>query len=186
MVCHRCKLAVETVLQQQGLRPLSVALGEVVLKEDLLTPNQYNQLSNELQKIGFEILDDKRQKIIEQIKTIIIEAVHHSKEQPKYNFSHLISEKLHHQYSYLSNLFSDVEGVTIEHYIIQQKIERVKELLIYNELTLGQIAFDMGYSSVAHLSAQFKKITGLTPSQFKGLRQKDRRPLDGINEIIQK
>ena len=181
MVCHRCKLAVEAVLQQQGLHPLSVSLGEVVLQENHLSSDQYERLSDELQKIGFEILDDKRQKLIEQIKTIIIQEVHHTQEQPKYNYSHLISEKLQHQYSYLSNLFSEVEGITIEHYIMQQKIEKVKELLIYDELNLSQIAFDMGYSSVAHLSAQFKKITGLTPSQFKRLRHKDRTPLDKIN-----
>lgn len=186
MVCHRCKLAVESVLQQQGLHPVSVSLGEVALKETQLTSDQHDRLANELEKLGFEILDDKRQKLIEQIKTIIIQSVHHTQEQPKYNYSHLIAEQLHHQYSYLSNLFSEVEGITIEQYIIQQKIEKVKELLIYNELTLGQIAFDMGYSSVAHLSAQFKKITGQTPSQFKELRQKDRKPLDHINSPVKK
>lgn len=180
MVCHRCNLAVEAVLKQQGLHAVNIVLGEVSLKEEKLSPSQHQKFSDALEKIGFEILDNKRQKLIEQIKTFVIELVHHGEEEPKYNYSNLIAKKLQHEYSYLSHLFSEVEGITIEQFIIQQKIERVKELLVYNENSISQIAFDMNYSSVAHLSAQFKKITGLTPSQFKNLRQKNRKPLDGI------
>lgn len=167
MVCHRCKLAVENELKKLNLHPLKIELGEVVLKEDKLSKVQQAELSNNLKQLGFELLDDKRKKLIEQIKTLIIQSIHYDKEQPKKNYSAFISENLHHDYSYLSKLFSETEGITIEQFIINQKIEKVKELLVYDEKNLSEIAYETGYSSVAHLSSQFKKVTGFTPTAFK-------------------
>jgi AraC-like DNA-binding protein len=129
------------------------------------------------------LIDDKRSKLIEQIKSFIIDTVHYQHEQPQKNFSELLSQHLHHDYSYLSNLFSEVEGITIEHFIISQKIEKVKELLLYDEQTLSQIAFELGYSSTAHLSSQFKKMTGLTPSQFKHIGAQSRKSLDDVGTL---
>ncbi len=181
MVCHRCKLAVENELKKLELHSLKIELGEVVLKEDSISKQQLQQLSSNLDALGFELLDDKRQKLIEQIKTLIIKSVHHSSEQPSKNYSVLIAENLHHDYSYLSKLFSETEGITIEQFIINQKIERVKELLVYDEKSLGEIAFDTGYSSVAHLSSQFKKVTGLTPTAFKRSGIHHRKTLDTLS-----
>ena len=178
MVCRRCKMVVEAELKRSGLHPLTISLGEVVIEEKLLTSEQHRQLNDALKIIGFKMIDDKRRKLIEQIKNFIIETVHYKEEQPEKNFSALLSHHLHHDYSYLSKLFSEVEGITIEQYIINQKIEKVKELLLYNELSLSQIAFQLGYSSTAHLSAQFKKLTGFTPSQFKKMGVQSRRALD--------
>lgn len=180
MVCYRCKLAVENELKKLKLHPLKVELGEVVLKEDSITDEQRHQLSANLKQLGFELLDDKRKKIIEQIKTLIIQSIHYNKEQPAKNYSSFIAENLHHDYSYLSKLFSETEGITIEQFIINQKIEKVKELLVYDEKNLSEIAFDVGYSSVAHLSSQFKKITGLTPSAFKQSGIHHRKTLDEV------
>ncbi len=180
MVCHRCKLAVENELKKLSLHPLKVELGEVVLKEDELSLQRQQQLSENLKAIGFELLDDKRKKLIEKIKTLIIESVHYSKEQLSKNYSAFIAQNLHHDYSYLSKLFSETEGITIEQFIINQKIEKVKEMLVYDEKSLSEIAFDLGYSSVAHLSTQFKKVTGLTPSNFKKLGGIHRKSLDKI------
>ena len=181
MVCYRCKLAVENELKKQDLHPLKTELGEVVLKEDALNKDKLTQLSNNLRQLGFELLDDKRKKIIEQIKTLIIETIHYNKEQPAKNYSVLIAENLHHDYSYLSKLFSETEGITIEQFIISQKTERVKELLAYDEKSLSEIAYETGYSSVAHLSSQFKKITGLTPTQFKQSGIHHRKTLDTVS-----
>lgn len=178
MVCHRCKMAVETIFRELGLHPVSILLGEAVLEEKSLTREQLKQLSDRLQAIGFELIDDKRSKIIEQIKTYVIELVHYSDEKPVKKFSELLSERLHHDYSYLSKLFSEVEGVTIEQFVINQRIEKVKELLIYDEDSLSEIAFRLGYSSTAHLSNQFKKYTGMTPSRFKQAGVQARRSLD--------
>ena len=180
MVCHRCKLAVENELKQLGLHPLKVELGEVVIKEDSINKVKLQQLSFNLDALGFELLDNKKQKLIGQIKTLIIKSVHYNKEQPSKNYSVLIAENLHHDYSYLSKLFSETEGITIEQFIINQKIERVKELLVYDEKSLGEIAFETGYSSVAHLSAQFKKVTGLTPTAFKQSGINHRKTLDNL------
>lgn len=180
MVCHRCKLAVENVLKTLYLHPLKVELGEVVLKEDAISSQQQQQLSNNLKAIGFELLDDKRKKLIEKVKTLIIESVHYNKHQTNKNYSAFISENLHHGYSYLSKLFSETEGITIEQFIINQKIEKVKEMLVYDEKSLSEIAFDLGYSSVAHLSSQFKKVTGLTPTQFKNTGAAHRKTLDKV------
>lgn len=180
MVCNRCIAVVKTEIINAGYHPVKVAMGEVELGE-ILSNSDLEQLNQLLARHGFEIIDDKRSKIIEQIKTLIIQQIHHSKEKIKINYSDLISQSLHRDYSGLSNLFSEMEGITIEQFIILQKIEKVKELLIYDELSLSQIADELHYSSVAHLSAQFKKVTGLTPSQFKTLKENRRNSLDNIS-----
>lgn len=180
MVCHRCKLAVETELKKLNLHPLKIDLGEVVLKEETINEKQLQQLSTNLKQLGFELLDDKRKKIIEQIKTLIIQSIHYNKQQPAKNYSAFFAENLHHDYSYLSKLFSETEGVTIEQFIINQKIEKVKELLVYDEKNLNEISYDLGYSSVAHLSSQFKKITGLTPTAFRQSGIHHRKTLDKV------
>ena len=180
MVCHRCKMVIKTELEKVGLHSLAIELGEVVIEEKELTEEQKGKLAQVLQALGFELIDDKRSKQIEQIKTLIIDTIHYKDDQPKQNFSDLIAKHLHHDYSYLSNLFSEVEGITIEQYIINQRIEKVKKLLMYGELSLSQIAFNLGYSSTAHLSNQFKKLTGLTPSQFKEIGRQSRQSLDDV------
>ena len=168
MVCSRCIAAVKALLDDLNVRYHSVQLGRVELEKEPGV-KQMGEIKEGLQQLGFELLDDKRKKIIDQIKTIIIKQVHYENGDQRYNLSEILSSKLHKDYSYLSHLFSEVEGTTIEKYLIQQKIERAKELLVYDETSLSEIAFDLGYSSVAHLSAQFKKVTGLTPSHFKKL-----------------
>lgn len=180
MVCHRCKMVVKAELEKLKLHPVIVELGEVAIEEKQLTKEQLTQLANTLKGVGFELIDDKRSKLIEQIKIFIIDIVHYKEYQRQKNYSELISMHLHHDYSYLSNLFSQVEGITIEQYIINQRIEKVKELLMYGELSLTQIAFELGYSSTAHLSNQFKKLTGLTPSAFKQIGLENRRSLDDV------
>jgi AraC-like DNA-binding protein len=179
MVSTRCKMAVKEVLNQLGLHFVLVELGVVDIMEDL-TPEQRDQLKTALQISGLELMDDKKAVLIERIRNIIIEMVHYSKELPKTNFSDFLSEKLNYDYTYLANLFSEVQGTTIEKFIIAHKIERVKELIIYDELNLTEIAWLMHYSSVAHLSNQFKKITGLTPSHFKQLKDKRRQTIEEI------
>lgn len=182
MVCHRCRMVVESELKKLGLHPVTVVLGEAVLEENALSPQKTVALRDALEQVGFELLDDKKSQLLEQIKTFIIETVHYQNEPSRQNFSQLLSQHLHHDYSYLSKLFSEVEGTTIEQYLIHQKIEKVKELLHYDEEPLSQIAFDLGYSSTAHLSAQFKKLTGLTPTQFKQLGTHNRRSLDEVGK----
>ena len=182
MVCHRCKMAVEATLEKLHLHPVSVALGEVVIEEKSLPAKKTEALKTELSGLGFELMDDKKSKLMEQIKNFIIESVHYSSEPSNTNFSHLLARHTGYDYSYLSKLFSEVEGITIEQYLIRQKIEKVKELLLYDEIPLSQIAFDLGYSSTAHLSAQFKKMTGLTPTQFKQMGVHSRRSLDDIGK----
>ncbi len=180
MVCHRCKLVVKQTLEEVGLHPVDVQLGEVQVKEDL-PAEQLRQVESSLRKLGFELLDDKRQKLVERIKTAIIELIHSQNDQlSRANHSDYIAEQLNRDYGYLSSLFSEVEGITIEKYIINQKIERVKELLMYDELSLSQIADLLHYSSVQHLSNQFKKVTGLTPSHFKNLKDNKRKSLDEV------
>jgi YesN/AraC family two-component response regulator len=154
-------------------------LGEVTLEKEL-TADQKEQLHQALLDLGFEPIDSKKGRIIEKIKTVIINMVHHSDHDEKTNLSDLLSKALHHDYNYLSNLFSEVEGITIEKYFIAQKIEKVKELLVYDELSLSEIALRMNYSSVAYLSNQFKKVTGLTPSHFRQIREEKRKPLDKV------
>ena len=183
MVCDRCKMAVTTALEKLGLHPEKVALGEVQLKEGQLTEIQQQRLATALHELGFERIEDRKARMIERIKNKVIHVIHHSEQvSQKYNWSDILAEELHYDYNYLSNLFSSVEGLTIEQFIIRQKIERVKELLFYDELSLSEISLRLGYSSVAHLSSQFKKITGMTPSQMKKSRQIEgsRRSLDDI------
>ncbi len=173
MVCIRCQMAVKSELDKLGLHHTKVEIGETEIMEDL-TPMQMDNLRSSLKNIGLELLDDKKNIMVERIKTIIIELVHYNEDQIKTNLSDYLSEKLNHNYTYLSNLFSEVKGSTIEKFYLSNKIERVKELLVYGELNLSEIAWKMHYSSVAHLSNQFKKMTGLTPSHFKNLRIKNR------------
>ncbi len=179
MVCSRCEMAVRTLFDEMKISVLSIKLGEVELSKTLENLEK-KQLSEKLKSLGFELLDDKISKTIERIKNRIIDLVHHQNEQLKINLSSYLSEDLNQDYSALSNLFSETEGITIEHYFIAQKIERVKELLIYNELSLSEIAFQLNYSSVAHLSNQFKKTTGITPTQFKQLKEKKRKQIDDL------
>jgi AraC-like DNA-binding protein len=179
MVSTRCKMAVKEELKKLGLHFVLVDLGVVDIMEDI-TPEQRDQLKTALQISGLELMDNKKAVLIERIRNIIIEMVHYSNELPKTNFSDFLSEKLDYDYTYLANLFSEVQGTTIEKFIIAHKIERVKELIIYDELNLTEIAWLMHYSSVAHLSNQFKKITGLTPSHFKQLKDKRRKAIEEI------
>jgi AraC-like DNA-binding protein len=179
MVCSRCKMVVKTELEKAGMHPFTVDLGEVEVK-DIPAPEQLKQLESSLNDLGFELIDDQKSRLIEQIKTIIIEQVHHTDTQSPLKLSALLTSKLHYDYSHLSNLFSAVEGSTIEKYYIALRIEKVKELLVYNELNLSEIAFQLSYSSVAHLSSQFKQVTGMTPSAFKALQGSKRRNLEDI------
>jgi AraC-like DNA-binding protein len=169
MVSIRCKMLVKAELETLHLRYRSIDLGEIEIVEDI-TEDQRIKLKYALAQSGLELMDDKKAILIERIKGVIIEMVHYAEEQPKYKFSEYLSEKLQYDYTYLANLFSEVTGITIEHFIINHKIERVKELLIYDELNLTEISYQLNYSSVAHLSMQFKKVTGLTPTFFKKLK----------------
>lgn len=169
MVSLRCKIIVKSVLEDIGFHYTIVELGEVEIEEDL-SPEKFKQLNNALTEFGFELMEDRKNILIEKIKNIVVELIHYSDEPLQINFSTFLSEQLGYEYHYLSNLFSEVKGTTIEQYIISHKIERAKELLIYNELSLTEIAFKLHYSSVAHLSNQFKKVTGLTPSFFRNMK----------------
>ena len=183
MVCNRCVAAVEDLLKKQGVDIEKIALGQVTVKQDNLTKDQLDKLDAELLRLGFERIDDRKARLIEAMKNKVIQMIHHSdKVDLKFNWSTVLSEELNYEYSYLSNLFSSVEGVTLEQYIIRQRIEKAKELLFYDELNLSQIANRLGYSSVAHLSAQFKKVTGFTPSEMKKSRdiENHRKPLDSM------
>ena len=179
MVCIRCKMVVKEELAKLGIHYTVVELGEVEIIENI-SAEQHDQIKTALLKSGLELMDDKKSILIEKIKNVIIESVHYSEEPLTINFSQLLSQKLNHDYTYLANLFSEVQGTTIEKFLIAHKIERVKELLVYNELNLTEIAWRMHYSSVAHLSTQFKKVTGLTPSHFKQLREKRRSMLEDL------
>ena len=179
MVCNRCIMIVKSELEKFGHQPLIVTLGEVLLANEI-TGSEKEILNQHLKTFGFEIIDDRKSRLIGQIKSSIIEIVHQQNSELKSNLSDYLSSKLHHDYSHLSNLFSEVEGTTIEKYFIAQKIERVKELLVYDELSLSEIADQMNYSSVAYLSNQFKKVTGLTPTFFKNIKTEKRKPLDEV------
>ena len=179
MVSARCKTAVKEVLKKLRLHFILVELGEVEIMEDI-SEDQREQLKTALLILGFELIDDKRSILIEKIKHIVIEMVHNTDEPIKIKFSNYLSGKLNHDYTYMANLFSDVQGTTIGQFIISHKIERIKELIIYDELNISEIAWKMNYSSVAHLSNQFKKITGLSPSHFKQLKDKRRNPIEEI------
>jgi YesN/AraC family two-component response regulator len=173
MVSNRCKMIVKSELDEFGFHYILEELGEVEIMEDL-TEAQRNLLNSNLEKSGLGLLDDKKRVLIEKIKNIIVELVYYVEEQPKINLSDLLSEKLNYDYTYLANLFSENQSITVEHFFLAHKIERVKEFLVYDEFSLTEIAYKMHYSSVAHLSNQFKKMTGLTPSNYKLLRL--RRP----------
>ena len=179
MVCIRCKMVVKAELEKLGLHYIVVELGEAEIMESI-SEEQHDRFKEALLKSGLELLDDKKSVLIQKIKNVIVELIHYSEEPLAINFSDHLSQKLNHNYTYLANLFSEVQGTTIEKFIIAHKIERVKELLVYNELNLTEIAYLMHYSSVAHLSAQFKKVTGLTPSHFKQLRNKRLTMLENL------
>lgn len=181
-------MMVKEELKKLGLHFIVVDLGEVDILEDL-TEKQLNQLKIDLSQLGLELLDDKRIVLIEKIKNIIIELILNSDETIKIKFSNFLSEKLHHNYTYLANLFSEVQGISIQHFMILHKIERVKELMFYDELNLKEIAYRLNYSSVAHLSNQFKKVTGLSPAHFKQLKQlkdKMRSPIEEVGNLPNK
>ncbi len=179
MVCRRCVMAVEDLLERLGLHPVSIDLGSASIEEDI-TPEMKGRIAAELEKIGFELIDDRKSRLIEQIRSEVIRLVHYSGEGIRTNLSDYLSSKLNRDYGYLSKLFSEVSGTTIEKYFIAQKIERAKEFLAYGELSLNEIADLLGYSSAAYLSAQFKSVTGLTPSYFRKGKRGMRKPLDKV------
>ena len=179
MVSLRCKMIVKQELKKLGLNYVVVDLGMVEILEDI-TDQQRQQLSKNLLKSGLELLENKKSILIEKIKNVITEMIHYSDEIPKDNYSDYISSKLGYNYNYLANIFSEVKGITIQQYIIIHKIERVKELILYDELSLSEIAYKLHYSSPAHLSNQFKKVTGLTPSFYKKMKQKRNRNLENL------
>ena len=179
MVSRRCKIMVKEELKSLGILHAKVDLGVIEIFEDF-TSTQREQLKINLKKSGLELLDDKKSVLVDSIKILIIDMIRNCDEEPKVNYSDYISEKLGYDYTYLSNVFSEVKGITLQHYIIINKIERVKELILYEELSLTEIAYRLHYSSVAHLSNQFKKITGLTPTYFKGMANKRRENLENL------
>jgi AraC-like DNA-binding protein len=179
MVSLRCKLLVKEELRKLGLRHAIVDLGVVELEDDI-TEELREQLKVNLLKSGLELLDDKRSILIERIKNVVIEMIHYADELPKVNYSDYISDKLDYDYTYLSNVFSEAKGITLQQFIIMHRIEKVKELLIYDELNLTEISYRLQYSSVAHLSNQFKKVTGLTPSYYKHLKKKRKGNLENL------
>lgn len=179
MVSLRCKLIVKDALAKLGLHYVLLDLGMVETMEDI-TPEQHDLLKQDLKRSGLELLDDKKSILIEKIKNVIVEMIHYSDELPKMSYSDYISEKLGYDYTYLANTFSEVKGITIQQFIIIHKIEKVKELLLYDELSLTEISYKLHYSSVAHLSNQFKKVTGLSPSFYKRLKQKRNSNLENM------
>lgn len=179
MVCNRCIMVVKSELEKLGVDVRSIHLGEVEISRKL-NENECITFQNALQKLGFSLIDNKKSRLIEKVKSLIVELVQNENSELKINLSDYLSEKTEQDYKYISHLFSEVEGITIEKYYIAQKIEKVKELLVYDEFTLSEIAWKLNYSSVAHLSNQFKKVTGLTPSHFKDIRTIKRKPLDEV------
>lgn len=179
MVCRRCIMAVETVLEKLGHAFLSVELGEVKLLQPI-TDKEKAAIATHLKTFGFELIDDKNTQLISQVKTLIIDLIYHKDNDLNINLSEYLSQNLAQDYSSISNLFSEIEGTTIEKYFIHQKIERVKELLVYDEMSLSEIAFSLNYSSVGYLSNQFKKITGLTPTHFRQLKDKKRKQIEDL------
>ena len=179
MVSLRCKLLVKDELQKIGINYVCVDLGTVDLKDEI-PPDKKKQFAEHLRRSGLELLDDKKAILIEKIKNVVTEMIHYTDELPKVNFSEYLSKKLNYDYTYLSNIFSEVRGITIQQYIILHKIERAKELILYDELNLSEIAYKLHYSSVAHLSNQFKKVTGLSPSFFKSLKKERNQNLENL------
>lgn len=182
MVSNRCKMAVKEELKKLDLHFIVVDLGEVEVMEDL-TGDQREQLKIALLQSGLELMDDKRAMLIEKVINVITEMIHFSDESPKVNYSDYLSEKLQYDYTYLSNLFSELKGITIQQFIIIHKIEKVKELLFYDELNLSEISYKLHYSSVSHLSNQFKKVTGFSPSDFKRMKERRRSPIEEIGSL---
>jgi AraC-like DNA-binding protein len=185
MVSIRCKMIVAEELRKLGLQFLAVELGEVDVTEEM-TATQHEQFRSRLLYYGLELMDDRKAVLIERIKVVIVELVHFSDNPLKVKFSNYLSEKLQHDYTYMANLFSEVQGTTIEQFLICHRVERVKELIMYDELNITEIAWKMNYSSVAHLCTQFKKVTGLTPTHFKQLKSKRRSYLEEIGSIASK
>jgi AraC-like DNA-binding protein len=181
MVCDRCILVIRNVLDDMGIKPYQIRLGEVDLGEQTLNDDELDVFQSKIKSLGFEFVSDKKSQLIEKIKNCIIDLVQNPNQVEKVKLSEYLSNRIFHDYTYLSSLFSSVESVTIEQYFINQKIEKAKELLVYDELNLTEIAYRLGYSSVAHLSRQFKKVTGQTPSQFKALRDsRQRKSIDKV------
>eukprot|EP01012_Entosiphon_sulcatum_P036573 TRINITY_DN4662_c0_g5_i1.p4 TRINITY_DN4662_c0_g5~~TRINITY_DN4662_c0_g5_i1.p4 ORF type:complete len:187 (-),score=39.29 TRINITY_DN4662_c0_g5_i1:1817-2377(-) len=179
MVCNRCKMVVKAELEKLGFKPLLVELGEVTLAENITAEDKI-KISERLTHFGFDLLEDKKTQVAEQVKTAIINLVHYAKEPLKINLSTYLSDQLKQEYASLSGIFSEIENQTIEKYFIAQKIEKAKEMLTYGELTLSEIAYQLNYSSVAHLSTQFKKVTGITPSVYKAASADSRKTLDEV------
>lgn len=179
MVCSRCIMVVEQLFKEMGFTPLHIELGKVMVQEEL-SAQDYQQIDRRLRPVGFELIDDRRIRLIEQVKKEIIQLIYNLDNNIKTNLSDYLTEHCHTDYSLLSKLFSETNGTTIEKYFIAQKIERVKELLLYNELSLNEIAIKLNYSSTAHLSTQFKSVTGVTPSQFKKIKELKRKAIDKI------
>ena len=181
MVSNRCKLAVKDELEKLDIHFIAIDLGMVEIAENISNEKKI-LFDNGLHTSGLELIDDKKVILIERIKTTIIQMIHYSDVMVKINFSDYLSEKLNYNYTYLANLFSETQGITIEQFIISHKIERIKELMLYDELNITEIAWKMHYSSVAHLSSQFKKVTGFSPSHFKQLKKRNRSPIESIGE----
>lgn len=179
MVCSRCKIVVKSVFENMGINPVSVDLGEVELKNNI-SENQKNELLKNLRTFGFDLIDDRKSKTIDKIKTLIIDLVQNKNNDLKTNLSEYLFQELNQDYNTLSNLFSEVENTTIEKYFINQKIEKVKELIVYDELSLSQIAYSLNYSSVSHLSNQFKKVTGFSPTHFKNIKTIKRKQIEDL------
>ena len=179
MVSLRCKLMVKNELEKLGLYYTNIELGTAEIKEEI-NEKLLNVLKSNLAKSGLELMDDNKSILVDRIKNVIIEMIHYSDEIPKVNYSDYIADKLEYDYTYLSNLFSEVKGITIQHFIIKHKIEKAKELILYNELNLTEIAYKLNYSSVAHLSNQFKKVTGNTPSYYKKIGQIRKSNLENL------
>lgn len=179
MVCNRCIMVVLQIFEEAGVNNANVRMEKVFVEDDI-PGKQFELIENNLNQAGFEIIEKHTLQLVEKIKILIIDYVHNVSVDEKMNFSTFLCSKINLEYNYLSSLFSSVENTTIEHFMISIKIERVKELLIYDEKTLSEIAYEMGYSSVAHLSGQFKKVTGFTPSYFKNLGEKKRKSIDSV------
>lgn len=181
MVCNRCVMVVKNIFTDAGAEPEAVILGKVTLPTPP-TSSQYEKIEKKLNEVGFEILTDQKKKLVDQVKSVIVKNIQGDLSERNLNFSDILATSLNRDYSYISKLFSEAEGITIEKFIIDQKTEKVKEMLAYGEKSLNDIAFDMGYSSVAHLSSQFKKTTGFTPSEFKKLKDHHRKSLDNVGK----
>jgi len=179
MVCNRCIMVVSQIFDEEEIKTEHIQLGKVKTSEEVV-PEKLERVSKKLNKVGFEIIHDSKRRLIEKIKTATIDYVYHHSGENKMNFSEYLTNKLHLDYPYISTLYSSIEGTTIEKHLINLKIERVKELLVYDEKTLSEIAWELGYSSVAHLSGQFKKVTGLSPSYFKKLGEQKRKSINDV------